>query len=123
MENTFFPHYMLEKVSDHYQAHLERISDYLLCGPGIWWKEKPDGILFLDGCSENDCQADGPILQHFRSMSSAGLDLHLNQQWEACLSSGMYLQTLLNLSVTHIMMVLTAMILQSQIVLPQLLFC
>ena len=47
MKNTVFPHHMLEKFSEHYQAHLERISDYILLGPGVWWSELPEGMMVL----------------------------------------------------------------------------
>lgn len=87
MENTVFPHSMLEKVSEHYQAHLERISDFLLRGPGVWWKETPRGIIFFDGSDEKEYQDDGPTLQHFRSVSSADVNLHLQKKWEACCST------------------------------------
>ena len=40
MKNTVFPQSMLNKVSEHYQAHLEQISDYLLCGPGVYGGRK-----------------------------------------------------------------------------------
>ena len=69
MENTVFSHSMLAKISEHYQAHLERISDYLLVGPGVWWKEMSGGIMFLDGSSEQDYREAGPTLQHFKSFS------------------------------------------------------
>lgn len=62
-----------------------------MCGPGIWWKETPDGILFLDGSSEKGFRDDGPMLQHFRSMLSTELELHLHQQWEACFSKSVHL--------------------------------
>ena len=31
----------------HYQAHLERISDYLLEGPSMWWQYVDDGVEFF----------------------------------------------------------------------------
>ena len=42
----------------------------------------------MDGSDEQEYQGDGPTLQHFRSMSSADVELHLLQQWEACCSTG-----------------------------------
>lgn len=86
MENTF-----MEIASEHYQSHFEHISDYLLCGPGIWWEKTPQGILFLDGSSEKEYQDSGPTLQHFSSLSSSDVELHLLQQWEACCSTGIHL--------------------------------
>ena len=42
-------------------------SDFLLCGPGIWWKDDGDSIEFFDGPVEVDFKEQGPSLQHFRS--------------------------------------------------------
>ena len=45
-----------------FQAHLECISRYLECGPGIWW-EKVDGtITFFDGDHHPDMYKSGPIM-------------------------------------------------------------
>lgn len=44
--NIVIPRSWLESV--HYQAHLERISDYLLSGPGGWWQQTQDGVKFVD---------------------------------------------------------------------------
>jgi len=33
------PHQWIRKHSTHYQAHLERISDYLKFGQGVWWED------------------------------------------------------------------------------------
>ena len=54
MKNTFIPTALLHQIPDYYQSHLERIGDYLLCGPGVWWRQSPDGIEFMDGDNEPD---------------------------------------------------------------------
>lgn len=41
--NTFLPQSWLEKSQTQLQAHFERISDFLMPGPGIWWKYVPGG--------------------------------------------------------------------------------
>lgn len=75
MQNTIIPQSVLQKFSEHYQAHLERISDYLLPGPGVWWKPTTQsGIMFLDGSNEDEHRLNGPTLQHFRSMSSPDIE-------------------------------------------------
>ena len=91
MENTVFPYSMVSKISEHYQAHLERIGDYLLLGPGVWWRETPQGIMFLDGANEQEYRDGGPALQHFRSRSCSDIEMYLQQQWEVCCSSGVKL--------------------------------
>ena len=75
------------KFATHYQGHLERISDFLRTGPGIWWKKTDRGVEFLDGSNENDTRQKGPTLMHFRSTSMAEIDLHLVQAWEECLTN------------------------------------
>ena len=46
--NTFFPNQWINDHHHQFQAHLERISDYLLQGPGKWWLKMQDGVEFLD---------------------------------------------------------------------------
>ena len=52
MRNTVIPNYILDQMSTYYQAHLERISDYLAPGPGVWWRRTSEGVEFLDGEQE-----------------------------------------------------------------------
>lgn len=91
MQNTIFPHSMMQNVSGHYQAHLERIGDYLVPGPGVWWKKVDHGIMFLDGSNEDDFKDAGPVLHHFKSMSLNNIDAYLKQQWEICCTSNVEL--------------------------------
>jgi hypothetical protein len=70
---------------------LERISDYLLPGPGVWWKETLLGIEFFDGCKEENSKSSGPAMQHFRSSDLSVIDQHLCQCWEECLQSNITL--------------------------------
>ena len=81
--NTIIPLTWLQNCSVHYQAHLERISDYLLLGKGMWWDFVEDGIEFFD-ISHPTHLPSFPILQHFRSVSMADVDLHLLSKWEQC---------------------------------------
>jgi hypothetical protein len=37
-ENTVIPKQMLIRNPRFWQAHLERICDFLLAGDGIWWR-------------------------------------------------------------------------------------
>lgn len=76
----------------HYQAHLERISDYLQYGPGVWWKDTFEGIEFFD-CSNTPQQSCMPptCTMHFRSKTLADVDLFLQQKWEECIESNVIL--------------------------------
>ena len=33
----------------HFQAHLERIADYLYRGEGVWWHVEGDSVIMHDG--------------------------------------------------------------------------
>ena len=46
--NTTFSNNWITTHSSHYQAHLERISDYLIHGKGVWWDEQETEIVFYD---------------------------------------------------------------------------
>ena len=61
--NTFIPEDMLE--SEIYQAHLERISDFLLPGENVWWHtdEESREVVFHDSRGEPDWHPDGPPLK------------------------------------------------------------
>ena len=51
-----------------YQAHLERLSDYLLTGEGVWWHRDSDtgDFVFHDGESEPEYREEGPPLMDFK---------------------------------------------------------
>ena len=84
-KNTVIPHDWLKYSSSHYQAHLERIEDYLLEGPGIWWRHTENGVEFLD--IEISNLSTTPILHYFRKESMSDVDIHLLEKWEACLDN------------------------------------
>lgn len=86
MPNTVIPTQLMASIPNHYQAHLERISDFLSKGEGIWWKKHPLGIEFLDSSNQNDYHSLGPNLMHFRSCSLEDIDSYLHENWEMCIS-------------------------------------
>ena len=49
------------------EAHLKRISDYILPGQGIWWKKNGNFIEFLDCDEEVDNHPEGPSMMTFQS--------------------------------------------------------
>ena len=65
----------------HYQAHLERIGDYLSEGIGIWWQHTSSGIEFFDAQSKIPSAI--PSLHH--------VEYYLLTQWERCLVDGVQL--------------------------------
>ena len=47
-QNTIIPHRVILKYPHAYQAHLEKIADFLFCGEGSWWSHVVSGIEFFD---------------------------------------------------------------------------
>ena len=84
--NTTIPSELLDK--ELYQAHLEKISDFLLCGKGIWWHADEDTkeIVFHDNKAMPEFQEQGPPLHHFRSSSFVSERSYLENKWEECLA-------------------------------------
>ena len=86
--NTVIPHRYILRNSREYQAHLESISDFLVCGEGVWWKHTLEGVEFLDGPDEQNTRPCGPVLHHFRSSNMKLEDNHLQNCWKKCLDEG-----------------------------------
>ena len=77
--NTIIPKEWIHSNHTLHQAHLERISDFVLCGPGVWWQDTPAGIEFFDGDAGPSSHSEGLILHHFRSASLADIDIYLHK--------------------------------------------
>ena len=65
--NSLIPISYILKFPDYFQAHLERISDFLLPGQGVWWDVAENGITFKDGPDEPQYRPQGPPLHHYCS--------------------------------------------------------
>ena len=74
-KNTIIPEAWLTHSAVPYQAHLERISDFLTAGPGKWWKCTEEGIEFLDSPS---CASIEHKMHHYRSSTLADIELYLH---------------------------------------------
>ena len=89
-ENSIIPHRILLKYPYAYQAHLERISDFLLCGEGAWWRHTVSGIEFFDvNTPDEDPRGPEtlPPLHHFHSHTLKSESTYLQDEWKKCLSS------------------------------------
>ena len=75
--------------SELYQAHLERVSDYLVVGEGVWWHRDVDShaIVFHDSDNEPDWREEGPPIQHFRSTTFSEVNGMVRDVWNKCLTS------------------------------------
>ena len=87
---TIIPKQWLQQSPLQYQAHLERISDFLVSGPGNWWREVDNGIEFFD------VSLPGLLLPphqmfHYRSTNLTDIHLHLLSKWEECINNNISL--------------------------------
>lgn len=84
-ENSIIPHRFLLKYPEEYQAHLERISDFLHCGENIWWSRNIRGVIFHDAPTEPHRRQEGPVLHHYRSSNLKAVQGYLRDMWKKCL--------------------------------------
>ena len=90
--NTIINGKLIENHIRSWQAHLERISDFLLPGKGSWWLEQENGnVKFFDGERAVSTHQQGPLLHHFRSSSFSAEEKYLQKCWKQCLENGVAL--------------------------------
>ncbi len=81
LPNTVIPREILVNHPSSWQAHLERISDFLLVCKGFWWDESDNGdIHFTDAKKNPESLERSPLLHHFRSEET-----YLKKCWLKCL--------------------------------------
>jgi hypothetical protein len=86
LPNTVIPREILVNHPSSWQAHLERISDFLLVGKGFWWDESDNGdIHFTDAKGNPESLERGPLLHHFRSSTFKSEETYLKKCWLKCL--------------------------------------
>ena len=71
-----------DKHKHSWQAHLERISPFLVEGRGSWWHEKDGSYIFLDGDSDTDHRTHGPTLLHFRQNTIQDVQQRHKDCWQ-----------------------------------------
>ena len=80
-QNTIYTYDYIQSNSEVWQALLEtRLSDFLLPGAGVWWKQNEFGIEFFD-CLELPIEPNFPTLHHFRSSSYKQEETYLDECW------------------------------------------
>ena len=65
---SLFTYDFIKNNTVNWQSHLERISDFLLLGEGVWWQKNEFGIEFFD--CHNQAEKSEPLnpkVHHFRS--------------------------------------------------------
>lgn len=82
----------LQRKRNSWQAHLERISRFLVQGEGVWWKHVEGGYQFLDGDSDPDHQC-GPALHHFRHSMVHNVETERKECWSRIISERILIPT------------------------------
>ena len=72
----------VEKRADSWQLHLQRISPFLVAGPGVWWESTEDGFHFFDGDQDAPSQSHQPPLFHFRHHSIKDVERRQESSWK-----------------------------------------
>ena len=65
-----------------WQAHLERISNYLVYGPDIWWNDNGRPYVFHDGDHDPNTHPLGPKLHHFWSSTIEDVLREKRDSWK-----------------------------------------
>ncbi|CAC5383150.1 unnamed protein product [Mytilus coruscus] len=84
--NSTIPAHIVSKQPTLLQAHLERISDFLLPGNDIWWHSTDNNLIFHDGPDEPCYRNQGPQLSHFRSSSLKDENAKLKVIWQTIMT-------------------------------------
>ena len=84
--------FVITRISS-WQAHLQRLSRYLVCGEGIWWHRVDKGYEFHDGNHSPDFHVQGPDLLHFRHTTLKELEEKIAKIWEQVLCESVTLPT------------------------------
>ncbi len=84
--NTVVPFVIIESHSSSGQAHLERISDFLMVGKEVWWTSNQEGDgEFFDGEKTGvDSRGECPKLHHFHSSNFKKEEAYLIKCWSLC---------------------------------------
>ena len=82
----------IESRSHSWQAHLSRISAYLV-SKNVWWKAAPNSFVFFDGDKDLECRVEGPTLNHYRSCSIEDIEKQSVKNWKQILENEIELPT------------------------------
>lgn len=83
-KKTKIPKTLIKKHLSSWQAHLERISDFLLPEEGVWWSQDDDFVEFFYACGEANSREEGSTLHHFRSSDFKNEENYLMTCWQEC---------------------------------------
>ena len=80
--NTTFELTMITRRLHSWQAHLKRLSPYLILGEGVWWHSTITGYEFHDSKEAPEFQNQGPQLLHFRHTGFKDLEQKKEVAWQ-----------------------------------------
>lgn len=83
--NTCIPLTIIRKYSREWQAHMIKISDFLLQGKEVWWKQHANYVEFYDVTSQ-PAATTGPQPHHFMSSNINNEQAWQRKYWEKCLA-------------------------------------
>ena len=87
--NTFISFEYIKNNASRWQAHLERLSDFLLPGKNVWWNETDTGIEFYDideyFVDHDILPPSHPKAHHFRSSNFKQEEEYLQNTWKECI--------------------------------------
>ncbi|XP_057299509.1 uncharacterized protein LOC130630131 [Hydractinia symbiolongicarpus] len=69
-----------------YQAHLERIGDFLVCGIGVWWHGENGKFVFHDGEKDDDFKREGPEMTNFKTHNFQLVANEVQACWKRCIT-------------------------------------
>lgn len=98
--NTIFSNEFVKKNPVLFQAHLERISDFMLAGKDVWWSWVEGGIEFYDGEDEPCRRQEGPRIHNFTSFNLHRETSFLASVWKTCVDK--FAEGLLKLPIKRI---------------------
>ena len=90
--NSLFTYNYIQKNSADWQAHLQRISDFLIFGENIWWKKTEFGIEFFD-LDEPETIDQKPRVHHFRSSTIKSISNELEKHWISIIDKNICIPT------------------------------
>ena len=89
--NTQISKGIIMKYNREWQAHLQRISDFLVEKEGVWWSQNDQYVEFHD--VTNVPENSGPQLHHFRSSCLEREELVLDELWKECIDKKIVIPT------------------------------
>ena len=88
---TFIKTSFVKQRMASWQAHLQRISHFLLAGEGVWWRTRESGYEFIDGEVVN--LAESPMVLHYRDTGLLDIQQRSIIEWDKLLAQKILLPT------------------------------